>query len=70
MPYKLVARFKNNIIAPMVYPTVVSTVAKQYNDAHVLVEVNDIGGQVADILHEDLEYENLYFVLIWEEKGK
>jgi len=70
MPYKLVARFKNNIIAPMVYPTVVSTVAKQYNDAHVLVEVNDIGGQVADILYEDLEYENLLFCTHMGRKGQ
>ena len=32
---------------------------KGYNNAYLLVEVNDIGDQVASILQYDLEYENL-----------
>jgi hypothetical protein len=59
LPYKIVAKYRNNTVSPMVYPTVISTVAKNYNNAHILVEINDIGGQVADILHQDLEYENV-----------
>jgi len=59
MPYKIAARYRNNTVSPMVYPTVIRAVATKYNNAHVLVEINDIGGQVADILHEDLEYENV-----------
>jgi len=59
MPYKLVAKYKNNTVSPMVFPTVIRAVATKYNNAGVLVEINDIGGQVADILHEDLEYENI-----------
>jgi len=59
MPYKVVATFKNNTMSPLVYPGAILPVAKQYNNAYVLVEVNDIGGQVADILHYDLEYDNL-----------
>ena len=59
MPYKIVARYRNNTVSPMVYPTVIRAVATKYNDAYVLVEINDIGGQVADILHQDLEYENV-----------
>ena len=59
MPYKLVARYRNNTVSPMVYPTVIRAVATKYNNAGVLIEINDIGGQVADILHEDLEYENV-----------
>jgi len=62
-PYKLVATYRNNTIAPMMYPNAVNAVGKQYNNAHVLVELNDIGGQVADILHNDLEYENILQVL-------
>ncbi len=58
-PYKLVARYKNNQISPLLYPTVIAKVAQDYHDAHVLLEVNDIGGQVADTLHHDLEYENI-----------
>lgn len=59
MPYKLVAKYRNNTVSPMVFPTVIRAVASKYNTAAVLVEINDIGGQVADILHEDLEYENI-----------
>jgi len=59
MPYKMVARYRNNTISPMVYPTVIRAVAMRYNNAGVLIEINDIGGQVADILHQDLEYENV-----------
>ena len=59
IPYKLVARYKNNSIKPIVLPNIVVDVAKNYNNAYVLCEVNDIGGQVADIIQYDLEYENL-----------
>jgi len=67
MPYKLVAKYRNNIISPMVYPTVVKSLCEQFNKAFCLVEINDIGGQVADILHADLEYEN---VLMCSTKGR
>jgi len=33
--------------------------AKDYNNAFILVETNDIGGQIADILHVEHEYENI-----------
>jgi hypothetical protein len=59
MPYKVVATFKNNLVSPLLLPSYVKTVAKKYNNAYVLVETNDVGSQVADILHTDLEYENL-----------
>ena len=58
VPYKLVATFRNNEISPMVYPSLIYKVAKEYNDSAILVELNDIGGQVADILYEEYEYEN------------
>ena len=58
-PYRMVARYKNNQISPLLYPTIIAKVAQDYNEAHVLLEVNDIGGQVADTLHYDLEYENI-----------
>ena len=59
MPYRLVGRFKNNTIAPMLFPEVIRKTAKDYNNAMVLVETNDIGGQIADILYSELEYENI-----------
>ena len=58
-PYKVVLKYRNNLISPMVYPTVIKTIADKYNTAYVLIETNDIGSQVADVLYEDLEYENM-----------
>ena len=43
----------------MVYSSLIYKVAKEYNDSVILVELNDIGGQVADILYEEYEYENM-----------
>lgn len=60
LPYKQVASFRNNLLSPMLYPNIIYEVAKKYNDAVVLVETNDIGQQVADILHYDLEYEGIF----------
>jgi len=58
-PYKVVAKYRNNEIKPMLFPNIILDVAKGYNNAYVLVEVNDIGDQVASILQYDLEYENI-----------
>ena len=69
-PYKIAATFKNNDISPMVYPSVIYPVAQQYNGAYVLVEINDIGGQVADMLHNDMEYDNLLVSTIRGRKGQ
>ena len=58
-PYKTVARYKNAEIKPMLFPNLIMDVAKAYNNAYVLVEINDIGEQVASIMQYDLEYENI-----------
>ena len=58
-PYKVVAKYKNNEIKPMLFPSIIHEVAKGYNNSWLLVEVNDIGDQVANILHFDLEYDNV-----------
>jgi len=58
-PHKVVGKFKNNEIKPMLFPNVIYDVAKAYNNAFILCEVNDIGDQVASILHYDLEYQNI-----------
>jgi hypothetical protein len=69
-PYHLVASYRNNTIAPMMYPNAVNAVGKQYNNAYVLVEINDIGGQVADILHSELEYDNILMTSVKGRKGQ
>jgi hypothetical protein len=58
-PWRVVAKYKNNQIKPMLFPSIISDVAKAYNQSYILVEINDIGEQVANILHFDLEYENV-----------
>ena len=59
IPYKVVASFKDNEIKPLLFPHKIHHVAKAYNNAYVLVEVNDIGEQVSNNLHFDLEYDNI-----------
>jgi hypothetical protein len=61
-PYKVVAKYRDNKISPLLYPTIIHKIASDYNKALVLIEINDIGQQVADILHHDLEYENIMWV--------
>ena len=58
-PHKVVAKYRNNEIKPMLFPNIIWEVAKSYNNAYILCEVNDIGDQVASIIQYDLEYQNL-----------
>jgi len=60
IPYKIVAKYRSNLVAPLVFPNIINIIGKKYNDAYILIEVNDIGSQVSDVLHHDLEYENLF----------
>ena len=57
-PYKQVATYKSSAISPILFPTIIYNAAKYYNDAYVLVEINNTP-QIADTLHQDLEYENV-----------
>jgi len=59
VPYTIVAKYRNNEIKPLLFPNVIHDVASAYNQAYTLIEVNDIGEQVATSLQFDLEYENL-----------
>ena len=58
LPYKIAAVYRNNEIQPMAFPSVIHQFALKYNRAMVLVEAN-FGQQIADILWQDLEYENI-----------
>ncbi len=58
-PHKVVAKYRNNEIKPMLFPNVIYEIASKYNKAFILCEVNDVGDQVAAILNYDLEYANL-----------
>ena len=67
MPYKQVARYKNPGISPMVFPTHIYNAARYYNDAYILVEINN-NPQVADVIHQDFEYENLFKIFTGNKK--
>ena len=69
-PYKIVATYRDNEVKPMIFPSVIEDVARAYNNAYVLCEVNDIGDQVASILFYDLEYENLLMVAMRGRAGQ
>lgn len=66
VPYKLVAKFRNNEISPMIYPYFINNIGRYYNNAYVLMELNDAGEQAAVSLLNDHEYEN---ILRCESKG-
>jgi hypothetical protein len=59
VPYRIVATYRNNKISPVLYPTIINSTARHYNNSMVLVEINDIGEQVASILFDEYEYEDL-----------
>jgi hypothetical protein len=61
VPYKIVAKYRNNTVSPLFYPSIIEKVGREYNNAYVLVEMNT-SDQVTDILYNELEYENILFV--------
>jgi len=60
IPYKQVAKYRNNKLPLLFFPTIIYSICRRYNDAFALIETNNVGQQVVDILHYDLEYENIY----------
>ena len=67
MPFKIVALYKNNEVKPFVFPNIISEIALRYNQAHILVEVNDIGQQIAEALNFEIEYPN---IMMCTQKGR
>jgi len=67
IPYEVVCTYKNNEIKPHVFPSIIEQVCKGYNHAHILCEVNDLGQQIADTLHMELEYDN---ILMTTQRGR
>lgn len=70
IPYRVVAKYKDNKISPMMYPELIYNVANNFNQAFILVEINDIGEQVASVLYRDLEYENLFITAMRGRAGQ
>ena len=61
MPYKQVCCFRDNLVTPIDYTEIIFRTCKAYNECSVLIEINDIGGQVVDSLHYDFEYDNIMY---------
>lgn len=70
MPYKQVCVYRNNIINPVDYAEMLHKTIIAYNRAFLLVESNDIGGQISDILYHDFEYDNMLFTEAMGRNGK
>jgi hypothetical protein len=70
MPYRQVATFRDNMISPIDYAEVLHSVIKRFNEAYTLIEINDIGEQVSEILHFDYEVETLLFTESAGRSGK
>ena len=70
MPYKLVASYRDNMITPIDYAEIIYRVHKMYGEAYILIEINDIGEQVSEILHYDYEVETLLFTESAGRSGK
>lgn len=61
MPYRVVATFKDNTISVQSYPFLIMQIAQKYNNAYTLIETNNVGGEVANTLLYELEYEHIYY---------
>ena len=67
LPYKVVAKYRSNEIKPFVFPNIIETTAKAYNKAHLLVETNDLGQQISETMHYEIEYDN---ILMTTQRGR
>lgn len=67
LPYRVVAKYKNNEIKPMLFPYIIRDTANAYNNSYILCEINDVGDQVANALHYEMECVN---VLMCFQRGR
>lgn len=70
MPYRQVCVFRDNTITPIEYAELLHRTVKHYKESVVLIEINDIGEQISDLLHYDFEYENILFTESAGRSGK
>lgn len=59
MPYQVVATYANNRITTMEFPQIIMEYANRYHRPWLMVEVMDIGRDIAFILSRDHEYDRL-----------
>lgn len=69
-PFRQVAVYRQNNISPQLFAPIVRDVCQMYCNAFVLVEINDVGITVADMLYSELEYENLLYIRAHPKRGQ
>jgi len=69
-PFTIAATFNNNEVSPMMYTNIIQRIARIYNEAYILVEINDVGAQVANDLYFEFEYENQFWTKSGDQLGK
>jgi hypothetical protein len=52
------------------YTNIIQRIARMYNEAYILVEINDVGAQVANDLYYEFEYENQFWTKSGDQLGK
>lgn len=70
MPYVQAAVYRSNATTPQDYAEIIHRVGTAYNNAAVMVEINDIGDMVSHALHYDYNYENILYTENAGMKGK
>jgi len=68
-PFKQVAVYRNNLISPILFPTIIYKYAEVYNQAYVIIESNDAGQLVCHGLYQELEYENVHMTSALKSSG-
>lgn len=69
-PYRIVASYRNNDVSPLMYSAIIHKIAKNYDEAYVLVEINDVGSEVANDLYFTFEYENMFWTKSGDQLGR
>ena len=69
-PHRIAVSYNNSEIAPLMYAGLLFQIAKQYNDAYTLVEINDIGAQVAEEMFYTYEYGEMFWTKSGDQLGK
>ena len=59
-PFKQVAVYRDNMISPLLFPDIINKFVTPYNKPIVIIENNNEGAMVANQLHYDIEYENVF----------
>jgi len=69
-PYRISCKYRSNELSPIIFPDVIYRTVTKYNNSWTLIELNQDGGQVANDLHDDYEYENLIYIVPSGRKGQ